>query len=301
MKRIITYTIADSNELWFICKHCGILFTRRKSLVRGYWKLPQCCSRRCTGDRLHKLHLYTYNCAYCGTKNTKRRRTLLPKYCNIQCLNKGRREGVIPDPGLDILKERARRGIKSPTTWVKGQPAHPNAVKHQFKKGNIAPGHKSIGCEVIKRWKNGDVVREQKYRKVGDPGIWKSVSHIVWEAANGPIPKGHIIRYLNGNSMDSRLENLHVVTRRECIILNMANRSEDQKRAALDRAKEKRLKHIFDRSKQDHRDIQEKIRESGRVAIYATPVWQKMINAGYRSGGDNSDFDQERYKSGVAS
>lgn len=300
MKRIDAYTIAGSDEWWFICKHCGILFTRRKSLVQVYWKAPQFCGHPCAHNG--KRRLYTYNCAYCGTRNTKRRRTLLPKYCDVQCLNKGRREGVVPNPGLDVLKERARRGIKSPTIYVKGQPSHPNSVPHQFKKGHIGPGHKSIGDEVIKRWKiDGAAAREQRFRKVGDPGIWKSVARIVWEAANGPIPKGHVVRYLNGDSMDDRLENLQVVTRRECIILNMANRTEDQKRMASDRAKEKRLNRIYDKSKQDHRDLQEKIRESGRVAIYATPIWQKMINAGYRPGGVNIDFNEEKYKSGLAS
>ena len=292
------YTIADSDEWWFICKYCRILFSRRKSLVLVYWKAPQFCSHRCAGDHLHKRRLYTYNCAYCGTKNTKRRRTRLPKYCNIQCLNKGRKEGVIPDPGLDILNERARLKIKSPTTWVKGQAHHPNSVKHQFKKGHIGPGHKSIGDEVVKRWKiDGVVTREQKYRKVGDPGIWKSVAQIVWESVNGPVPAGYVIRYLNGNSLDDRLENLQVVTKGENIRLNRSNRTEDQKRVISDRAKEKRLKRIFDQSKQDHRDIQERIRASGRVAIYDTPIWQKMINAGYRPSGVNSDFRMEILKS----
>jgi hypothetical protein len=35
----------------------------------------------------------------------------------------------------------------------------------------------------------------------------------IWKAAHGPIPKGHVVHFLNGNSQDFRVENLAALPR----------------------------------------------------------------------------------------
>lgn len=42
---------------------------------------------------------------------------------------------------------------------------------------------------------------------------WRAVHLIVWEAAHGPVPKGHAIAFLNRDKTDIRLENLVCITR----------------------------------------------------------------------------------------
>jgi hypothetical protein len=53
-----------------------------------------------------------------------------------------------------------------------------------------------------------------------DPAVWKLLHHIVWEKAHGQIPEGHVIIFANGNILDTKLENLMLVSRRELDIMN---------------------------------------------------------------------------------
>lgn len=43
---------------------------------------------------------------------------------------------------------------------------------------------------------------------------WKQLSHVIWEKANGPIPEGMEVMFLNGNRKDVRIENLALVDNR---------------------------------------------------------------------------------------
>lgn len=54
-------------------------------------------------------------------------------------------------------------------------------------------------------------VNHNGYRIVGR----NQVAHIIWVAANGPVPYGMQIDHINGNKQDNRLCNLHLVTASE--------------------------------------------------------------------------------------
>jgi hypothetical protein len=51
--------------------------------------------------------------------------------------------------------------------------------------------------------------------KVGLTGTWKLKHVIVWEAANGPVPKSHIIIFADRNKNNFDIDNLLLVSKRE--------------------------------------------------------------------------------------
>jgi hypothetical protein len=116
-----------------------------------------------------------------------------------------------------------------------------------FKKGNVAKnkGHRCPGYgpgrmkeTQFKKGHRGGVALEV-YRPIGSERIgkggylqrkihdgwplqsrWRAVHLILWEQANGPLPKGHAVIFINGDRSDIRLDNLACITRRELMARN---------------------------------------------------------------------------------
>ena len=107
--------------------------------------------------------------------------------------------------------------------FVKGHPTHNAGKKCHFapgsEKGWFKPGqrggrakdnHKPIGTERITR----EGYRE---RKVNDDRPfyrrWRAVHLIEWEAVNGPLPKGHALKCLDGNPQNTSPANWACIPR----------------------------------------------------------------------------------------
>lgn len=133
---------------------------------------------------------------------------------------------------------RLRRGDNAGVAFrfKKGQVPHNKGLRRpgwapgrmretQFKKGGLsgraAARYQPIGAERIS--KEGYVER-----KVSDcrPASrrWRGVHVLAWEAANGPVPKGHVIAFKNGDKRDVRIENLECISRRELMRRNTVHR-----------------------------------------------------------------------------
>lgn len=105
--------------------------------------------------------------------------------------------------------------------WNKGKKGatglHPNCRKHQFKPGR--PAHESRNYQPIGSHRiNADGHLERKM--TDDPAIvpvrrWTPVYRLVWEAANGPIPDGHLVVFKPG--MKTAVLEQITVDRLECI------------------------------------------------------------------------------------
>lgn len=97
--------------------------------------------------------------------------------------------------------------------WNKGKKGTGGWGPTQFKKGQRPWNYKPVGTERT----NTDGYVEIK---IADPKTWKGKHIIIWEEANGLIPKGHVVIFADGNQQNVILENLLLVSRRELAVLN---------------------------------------------------------------------------------
>lgn len=109
----------------------------------------------------------------------------------------------------------ANKGLRRPG-WAPGR-----MRETQFRKGErrgvAVKLWKPIGTERI----NKDGYLERKINNdLPLQRRWRAVHLIVWEAANGPVPRGHAVVFKNGDKTDIRLDNLELVTRRELMARN---------------------------------------------------------------------------------
>lgn len=110
--------------------------------------------------------------------------------------------------GLDF---RFKKGHSPWNKGVKGLDIGGKATR--FKKGHVPLNYKPVGSERIA--KDGYIEI-----KVADPNKWRLKHNVIWEKANGPIPKGHAILFADGNKRNLNLNNLLLVSRRQLAVLN---------------------------------------------------------------------------------
>jgi hypothetical protein len=115
------------------------------------------------------------------------------------------------------------RFTKGHTTWNKGIHYIPGgiSVETRFKPGQKPKNHHPIGHERITSDGNTQ-------RKLTDTACTRkdyvNISHIVWIAANGAIPAGHIIRHKDGNNQNCELSNLQCISKADNMRLNSYHR-----------------------------------------------------------------------------
>lgn len=88
-----------------------------------------------------------------------------------------------------------------------------SAPSTEFKPGNIPVNHRPIGSERV-------TVDGYIEVKIAEPHRWRMKHVAVWEAARGPVPKGNVLIFADGNRLNPSLENLLLVTRGQLAVLN---------------------------------------------------------------------------------
>jgi len=96
------------------------------------------------------------------------------------------------------------------------RPGHVPANKgktHKPWQGNYKP----IGSERIQQ---GYVFIKVSNRRKPAQRNWEAKHVGIWKAANGKVPKGHVVIFADGNKRNFALDNLLVVSRKELVVMN---------------------------------------------------------------------------------
>jgi len=110
---------------------------------------------------------------------------------------------------------------KGATPWNLNKKGYMGANKTSFIKGSIPPNRKPIGTERIDS-KDGFILVKIAERNpyTGTPTRYKHKHVHVYETIHGPLPKGHVVSFKDGNRLNCDPENLMLLTRAELLILN---------------------------------------------------------------------------------
>lgn len=104
---------------------------------------------------------------------------------------------------------------KGNISWNKGRriPRSEQSVGTQFKRGVMPHNYLPVGSERVSRDGYIEV-------KVADPRTWRAKHRIIWEAANGPIPKGYAVIFMDQDKTNLALDNLRLISRKYLAVVN---------------------------------------------------------------------------------
>lgn len=159
----------------------------------------------------------------------KARQTLPRRAIHLLFVKKFKRRDV----DVDAIKSLCtRKGWKTgrtgcfepgavPANKGKKMPYNANTAATQFKKGQRPPNAKPVGHERVDT-KDGyvwiSIAETNPY--TGFPRRYVMKHCHLWEQANGPIPKGHVLKCLDGNKLNTAPENWTPISRALLLKLN---------------------------------------------------------------------------------
>lgn len=99
----------------------------------------------------------------------------------------------------------------------KGTKGLTKANKTSFGLGNLPANTKKVGSISTRKDKNGHLYM---HIKIAEPNKWQMLHAYIWEHKHGKVPKGHCIIFKDKDTLNTRLDNLMIVSRAELVRLN---------------------------------------------------------------------------------
>jgi len=113
----------------------------------------------------------------------------------------------------------------APTQFKKGHvPAnkgkkgisYPGMQATQFKKGHTPVNFRPVDSERVNVYGYVEI-------KIADPNKWRLKHQVIWEQANGPVPRKHVVLFGDGDKSNLDLDNLLLVSQKQLVRLNQKN------------------------------------------------------------------------------
>jgi hypothetical protein len=95
--------------------------------------------------------------------------------------------------------------------WNKGIKDNHCSPRTEFRKGLIPANKLPIGSVKIRTFRRGG--EQRAFIKIGEPDVWRERAVLVWESANGPVPKGMVVHHNDRNTLHDDLSNLSLLSR----------------------------------------------------------------------------------------
>jgi len=92
----------------------------------------------------------------------------------------------------------------------------------EFRKGHAPCNQVPVGSEVI----HSD---GYSWVKIAEPKKWKQKHRIIWEEANGKIPRDHCLLFGDGDRRNITLDNLILISRSQLAVLNKLDLIQNEK------------------------------------------------------------------------
>lgn len=99
----------------------------------------------------------------------------------------------------------------------KGTKGLTGANKTSFSPGNRPVQTKKAGTISTRKDKNGSLYM---HIKIEEPNKWQMLHVYIWEHKHGKVPKGHCVIFKDKNTLNTRLDNLMLVSKEELVRLN---------------------------------------------------------------------------------
>lgn len=91
----------------------------------------------------------------------------------------------------------------------------------QFKKGNMPQNHLPVGSVRVRHSYKGK--KPYVWEKVAEPNVWRMKHVLEWERNNGPVPKEMIVIFADGNTLNTDISNLLLVSKAQHAVMNRWN------------------------------------------------------------------------------